>query len=187
MTKKAFKSRDLTGITLFKFLLLVMPTSAFSEATEPSQPHQENLASWTGQISIVGSQFSARTVLRNSGTNESQRICAGELSQQISQLAGMTLTIQGQLQEGSTARRNCLNATSFTIDKTTTGRPAAVGRLDRDETGFYLYSDGTQMRLNRLLPGMEQLVGKQVILSVDNQATLSDNSIQPMSYMAFPK
>jgi len=172
----------------FNALCIIFCLTLSSKISLADSPTTESSSTtWSGQLSIVGSQLNSRLILRNNETNESKRICPGETSQRISQLAGMTVEINGSIQKGASQRQNCIQTTNFTILKTTTGRPAAVGLLERDEDGYFLNSNGSGFRLSRMLPGMEKLVGEYIIISVDNQAALRDNTIQPMSFMAFPK
>jgi len=167
---------------LLMFLFTQQAVGQVVNPVEKRVPDQE----WTGRVKVVGSQLS-RYVVLDVADGQNQRLCENPVSDKIAKLVGMTLQVNGQIYQPPGRARACAEAVRYQIVKTTTGRKAAVGTLRSGDEKFYVETQDGKIRIQSLLPGMQDLVGQKVIISVQEAAGLAEGAVQATSYMAYPE
>lgn len=127
-----------------------MPVAAWGE---------QGSESVSGAVRQVGNLPFARTLVDDDGDGV---FVTGDLENEITRLAGMTIRVTGSFTDGEQPGRYIL-ATSYELLSGEEGDPMAVGILSRDEEGFYLrLFDGAEYRLSQVPPELEDATGAKL-------------------------
>ena len=82
---------------------------------------------------------------------------------------------------------NCLGAVYAFVERTSTGQKAVTGRLEKVDGKYHLVKTNKTIPLHNTLPGFASHVGKEIIISVADEAKLTGKSeVKAQTYMVFP-
>lgn len=146
-----------------------------------------------GSVSVVGSAVNAQTKLmptKDEPQSEPSTLCRSGEAKRIGRVAGMYVIAEGHWSQNPVTKERCFEVKGFRVTKSSSGRPALVGRLIREgELFFVLTSDGKKQGLNAVPGGLSKLEGKEVIIDVkpiENPVAASQASWRVVSYAEHP-
>lgn len=142
-----------------------------------------------GMVVTVGTALNATVMLTQPGEAKGPTVCYDDVGKRIRKLSAMTVKVTGDWKTNEKGDKKCLEATSFDVLKTSSGRDAVVGSLS-EKGGVYQVTsaDGKVMTLGEVSGGLKKLNGQKVIL--DLKSMESPNAKEPtykvVTYAAFP-
>lgn len=143
----------------------------------------------SGQVKVFGNASSRTVKLVKPGEYDGPSLCSNELATKISAVSNMQLMVEGEWGEMGKKKTKCLEATSFRVLTTSTGRPAVVGTIEKSDSGFKLRdNEGKTYEFKKLPKGLKSMVGKKVIVGLKqmNSPNSLNSSHKVVSYSVYP-
>lgn len=168
------------GISLILGCTHLLGASSSSSSNAVAQGHLE------GRVRVTGSEGSETTSLQDKDA-KSNDLCMSPLAKKIGHLSGMKTHVLGTMRA---SKPECFEAQSFTVIDTGSGRAALVGILSKQGMNFLVTrEDGTKQELEKVPKGLQELIGKKVIIDVKPMDGMKDSgskSMRVVSYSEFP-
>ncbi len=140
-----------------------------------------------GVVAISGSAINAKVTLGTA--SGSPVICRDETGKRIGRLTGMTVKVTGEWALNKDGGKRCVTATSFSVVKMSSGRPAVVGLLSQKDGSYVVAGDdGAVHTLADVPTGLKKLDGQKVIIDVKPMETpaAGPSAFKVVSYAPFP-
>lgn len=142
-----------------------------------------------GVVRTVGSALNQKVLVTPGSDFSGPQLCRDEEAKKISRLTSFTVKVDGAWKMTKEGKQDCFDAATYTVTKTLNGRPALVGVLSKEGSGFVVTAtDGSKHPLTEVPEGMKSMVGKKVILDLkpmDNPA-LKEAASKVVTYSEMP-
>lgn len=143
----------------------------------------------SGNVLVVGNRINRKVLIE--GDKSKNTICkTSKVLSSLQKLQGMKLSLKGKVTTSTNKKgriSSCFQAEVFSIERTSTGKKALIGKLVKNEDRYSIETAFTSYALANPLPGLPDLLGKEVIVSIEDGVNLKNTkNLKIHSFMPYP-